>query len=188
MNFYELLLLEPFLYIFDSFTRSLRSSGMDSLTDFKVFTAIFPTFRNFLVLDLVGLWSTLFPLNTMFVSCSPWQFLSSFCKPVGFGWYGTVHIRHRQFGFPQPTILSVGKFWFRPILDPSSLAMSFKVHIFWEGHKILRNFHQLFDWQYIGQIIGGDLPNFVAFSEYINFIRFHSFNLIFLWKYSLFRK
>jgi hypothetical protein len=27
-------------------------------------------------------------------------------------------------------------------LDPSSLAMSFKVHIFWDGHKILRNFHQ----------------------------------------------
>ena len=25
---------------------------------------------------------------------------------------------------------------------------------FWEGHKILRNLHQLFDWQYIGQIIG----------------------------------
>ena len=28
----------------------------------------------------------------------------------------------------------------------------FKVHIFWEGHKILRNLHQLFDLQYIGQI------------------------------------
>ena len=36
----------------------------------------------------------------------------------------------------------------------------FKVHIFWEGHKILRNLHQLFDWQYIGQIIGGDFANF----------------------------
>ena len=24
-----------------------------------------------------------------------------------------------------------------------------KVHIFWEGHKILQNLHQLFDWQYI---------------------------------------
>ena len=31
-----------------------------------------------------------------------------------------------------------------------------KVHIFWEGHKILQNLHQLFDCQYIGQIIGGD--------------------------------
>ena len=35
-------------------------------------------------------------------------------------------------------------------------TISFKVHIFCEGHKILRNLHQLFDWQYIGQIIGGD--------------------------------
>ena len=31
-----------------------------------------------------------------------------------------------------------------------------KVHIFWEGHTILRNLGQLFDWQYIGQKIGGD--------------------------------
>ena len=28
--------------------------------------------------------------------------------------------------------------------------------MFWEGHNILRNLHQLFEWQYIGQIIGGD--------------------------------
>ena len=31
-----------------------------------------------------------------------------------------------------------------------------KVHIFWEDHNILRNLQQLFDWQYIGQMIGGD--------------------------------
>ena len=37
---------------------------------------------------------------------------------------------------------------------------SFKVHIFWEGHKVLRNLHQLFDGQYIGQIIGGDIAKF----------------------------
>ena len=35
-----------------------------------------------------------------------------------------------------------------------------KVHIFWEGHTILGNLHQLFDWQYIGQIIGGDFAKF----------------------------
>ena len=35
-----------------------------------------------------------------------------------------------------------------------------KVHIFWEGHKILQNLHQLFDWQYIGRIIGGDFAKF----------------------------
>ena len=35
-----------------------------------------------------------------------------------------------------------------------------KVHIFWEGHKVLWNPHQLFDMQYIGQIIGGDFAKF----------------------------
>ena len=35
-----------------------------------------------------------------------------------------------------------------------------KVHIFWEGHKIFLNLHQLFDWQYLGQIIGGDFIKF----------------------------
>ena len=35
----------------------------------------------------------------------------------------------------------------------------------------MRNLHQLFDWQYIGQIIGGDfaLQCTVAFSEYMTF-------------------
>ena len=41
-----------------------------------------------------------------------------------------------------------------------SIIAAFKVHVFWEGHKILRNLHQLFDWQYIGQIIGGDFAKF----------------------------
>ena len=34
---------------------------------------------------------------------------------------------------------------------------------------MLRNLHQLFDWQYIGQIIGEISQNFVASSEYMNF-------------------
>ena len=29
--------------------------------------------------------------------------------------------------------------------------MIIKVHIFWEGHKILRNIHLTFDWHYIGK-------------------------------------
>ena len=41
-------------------------------------------------------------------------------------------------------------------LKITGLKKKGKVHIFCEGHKILRNLHQLFDWQYIGQIIGGD--------------------------------
>ena len=44
----------------------------------------------------------------------------------------------------------------------------FKVHIFREGHRLLRNLHQLVDWQYIGQMIGGDFAKLVAFSEYMN--------------------
>ena len=42
-----------------------------------------------------------------------------------------------------------------------------KVHIFWEGHKILRNFHRKFDWHDIEQIYSGDFSqNFVTFLEY----------------------
>ena len=44
-----------------------------------------------------------------------------------------------------------------------------KVYTFWEGHKILQNFHSRFDYYYIGQIYGGDFA-FVAFSEDMNFI------------------
>ena len=36
----------------------------------------------------------------------------------------------------------------------------FKVHIFWEGHKILRNLHQSFFRCTASQIIGGDFANF----------------------------
>ena len=53
----------------------------------------------------------------------------------------------------------------------SKIFSVFKVPIFWEGHKILWNLCQLFDWQYIGQIIGGDFANFVAFSDYMKFTR-----------------
>ena len=35
-------------------------------------------------------------------------------------------------------------------------AFPFKVHIFWESHKIFRNLHPRFDRYYIGQIYGGD--------------------------------
>ena len=43
----------------------------------------------------------------------------------------------------------------------------FKVHIFWEGHKIFRNLHLPFDWHYIGHKIS---QIFVALSEYMNFM------------------
>ena len=42
---------------------------------------------------------------------------------------------------------------FRSKMGPS------KVHIFWEGHKNLRNLHLIFDWHYIGTT-GGDFTKF----------------------------
>ena len=46
-----------------------------------------------------------------------------------------------------------------------------KVHIFWEGRKILPNLHITFDWHYITQDKSKVKisQNFVAFSEYMNF-------------------
>ena len=41
--------------------------------------------------------------------------------------------------------------------------MQGKLHIFWEGHKILRNLHCRFDCYYIGQIYGGDFEKFCGF-------------------------
>ena len=40
------------------------------------------------------------------------------------------------------------------LINPS--PSNVKVHMFGQGHKLLRNLHQIFDWQDIGQIIGGD--------------------------------
>ena len=47
--------------------------------------------------------------------------------------------------------------------------MIFKVHIFWEGHKILQNLPPTFDYSTYSQGKGKILHNFVAFSEYMNF-------------------
>ena len=58
------------------------------------------------------------------------------------------------------TVFSVMKFKFNFNFKTIQAPLWGKVHIFWEGHKILRNLHQLFDWQYIGQIIGGDFAKF----------------------------
>ena len=44
-----------------------------------------------------------------------------------------------------------------------------KVHIFWEGHKISWNLHCIFDRYYSRTV--EILQKFVAFSEYMNFIR-----------------
>ena len=38
-----------------------------------------------------------------------------------------------------------------PNISGKAFKMIIKVHIFWEGHKILRNLSLTFDWHYIGQ-------------------------------------
>ena len=42
------------------------------------------------------------------------------------------------------------------------ITLEFKVHIFWEGHKILRNLRRLFDWHYLEQTYRGDFAKFYA--------------------------
>ena len=51
------------------------------------------------------------------------------------------------------------------LLQMSKNDHAFKVHVFWEGHKILQDLHCRFDWHYIEQIYCGD---FTHFSEYMN--------------------
>ena len=54
--------------------------------------------------------------------------------------------------------------------DRGNLLLKFKVHIFWEGHKMLGNLHCRVDRYYIGQIYSGDLlQKFASFSQYMNF-------------------
>ena len=66
--------------------------------------------------------------------------------------------------------------WFS--INLNTLILNFKVHIFWEGHKILRNLHLTF-------VLCNVVPvkskvkisqNYVAFSEYMNFT-YLSYNL-----------
>ena len=47
------------------------------------------------------------------------------------------------------------------------LSVLGKVHIFWEGHKILRNLHLTFDWHHIGQKWGED------FAKYFGLLRIY---------------
>ena len=46
------------------------------------------------------------------------------------------------------------------IWRPEGLVVFDKVHIFWEGHKILRNLHLTFDFVYCSQSKDGDFGRF----------------------------
>ena len=54
----------------------------------------------------------------------------------------------------------IGKFRKSSAFLRRSQNFAVKVHIFWEGHKILWNLHLTFDWHYIGQKLGEDLKKF----------------------------
>ena len=54
----------------------------------------------------------------------------------------------------------------------SVISTTFKVHIFWEGHKILRNLHLTFGCKYVTNLDKSKVKisqSFMAFSEYMNF-------------------
>ena len=79
-----------------------------------------------------------------------------------FFWPGILNSKQTRQIFPLPKVeeILVASIWGFGIWSWYLLFPLVKVHIFWEGYKILRNLHQLFDWQYIGQIIGGDFAKF----------------------------
>ena len=73
-----------------------------------------------------------------------------------------------DFSMKWEKIISGGKFLF------------FKVHIFWEGHKILRNLHRRFVLCSAVLPVKSTVeisPNFMAFSEYMNFTNKHLFEI-----------
>ena len=101
------------------------------------------------------------------------------CRQCGDYGHTLLHCgaNFQTFPFPDEIILKIFGFlsgpdlgncaqvstkWNRITLDRELHCGSLqgKVHIFWEGHKVFQNLHQLFDWKYIGQIIGGDFPRF----------------------------
>ena len=72
--------------------------------------------------------------------------------------------KFKTYLLPSDTMKSKSFWRFRITLFHSSTILRdiffIKVHIFWEGNKILQNLHQLFDWKCIGQIIGADFAKF----------------------------
>ena len=69
-------------------------------------------------------------------------------------WFWFSYIKFQSLIGKWGKIRMISNFWVTVFgqgnLNSKKIVM-FKVHIFWEGHKILRNLHPTFDWQYIGQ-------------------------------------
>ena len=60
--------------------------------------------------------------------------------------------------------------------DTPDQSGTYKVHILWEGHKILRNLHQLFVLCTATQMIGGDFVKFCGLLRKCELYRFKKSN------------
>ena len=121
---------------------------------------------------------SLFPKGTtlliMMLCCTSWfRLTDDYKSKKKIFWGGHKNLDHLPFLIWQKSYSSVsnyiwkmGRFFMVFFTDFTWICNTVhcmyilcRVHIFWEGHKILRNLHQFFDWQYIGQRIG-DLAKF----------------------------
>ena len=59
------------------------------------------------------------------------------------------HLMYFFLKYISQTTEFVKQWWLACFLNSFKIKASFKVYIFWEGHKILRNLHQLFDWAFV---------------------------------------
>ena len=73
----------------------------------------------------------------------------------------------KPFPFCKDLTFESDEYWECYVRSMTNTGEYLKVHIFWEGHKILRNLHLTFDYSTDSQKLGSQ--NFVAFSEYMNF-------------------
>ena len=73
-------------------------------------------------------------------------------------WNSLAEPPSRRISFSKEVKRAFYTLW--PISDNFVRKLSCKVHIFWEGHKILRNLQQLFVLCTASQIIGGDFAKF----------------------------
>ena len=135
-----------------------------------IFTLAFPQFF-FLVLESGLGQRTRYPPASFFKTFEMklnLHFSVSAKKEILCSFWSSLKVRKslKQF-FLILVLPKIKRFFFRISLLASKWnkyknAHYYKVHIFWEGHKVLRHLHQLF-------VLC--TRNFVAFSEYINFIR-----------------
>ena len=102
-----------------------------------------------------------------------------------FGWFPKVkwvlYKNVAPIAFHLIVIISLKNCW-KTILDYFSAMIWNKVHIFWEGHQILRNLHQLFILCTASQIMGGDFAKFCGLLRIYELYKIHT--LIDFWNFT----